>query len=264
MSVLQYLKIAAAAPAPAAPVPPPNPVNAPTVVAGGGRGRFVNVPRVAASKPTGQSAEYSATPLQPAASPLGQQPVVHGGMLLSPEEASAQQQVEAESQAQGVKDAPSQPKQDTILTKELLHGWKKRLSKASSEFDAPLQTYPRGTSQWDPYAKGYIPGGFPSFSSYNPFPKGGWLHGGYGIAKNILLGNLLNVKPKRWAERTILQSPESRYSQALARRLADPIQTEQQNPLLALGANMAGSLLGGKAPDAGQIESLFSNVRGNF
>lgn len=272
MSILSIMKIAAAAPAPAAPAPPPNAVNAPSVSATpiASRNRFVNVPRVAASSPTGQSQNYSASPLQAASpTPAGmQQPVAQGGMLLSPEEAAMQQQAQMEMQAQsdaGKKEAPAPQKQDTLLTTEILNGWSNRLSKVSYESTEPVQIYPRGSSLWDPTAKGAVPGGFPTFSSYNPFERGSLWHGGYDLAKKWLTSNLLNVQSKPWAERTLSQSPESRYSQALARSLADPVRTgESGNPLLTLGANWVGSMMGGKAPDLSQAERYVQDIRSSF
>ena len=273
MNVLELLKIAAPAASPAAsPTPPPNAVNAPSVNAAPivSRNRFVNVPRVAASKPTGQSPNYSAAPLQaPAPMPAGmQQPVVQDGMLLSPEEAAMQQQAQAEMQAQndaGKKESPAPPKQDTLLTSEILNGWSNRLSKASYESFEPVQYYPRGSSLWNPSAKGGVPGGFPTFSSYNPFSQGSLWHGGYDFVKKMLTNNLINVQARPWADQAIAQAPQARYSQALARNLADPVHTgSSENPLLTLGANLASSFMGGKAPDAAQLGQTVDTFRSSF
>lgn len=269
-------KSAAAAPA-AAPAPPPNPVAGPKLDTGasGGSGvvlagRRVHTPRVAPSKATGAGPEHAANPLTPSAPAIPGQMVAHNGTLMSAEDAQMQQQAEAEAQAEAEKNQPkptAPPKQDTVLSKEILNGWHQRLKKTSSSPGfSPARLYPGGgSSHFDPSTDSGMagPNEFNAFT-YNPFEAGSFGNKMYGFAKTMLTSGLRNVKPHSVLEDD-LRGPPNAYTQALAANLANPVSVgTEQNPLLALGGNLIASMFGAEAPTAENMGQAVETARQQF
>ena len=271
MNLYDYLQIKSAT---AAPAPAPNPVSGPKVVAGGNSGggivlagRRPHTPRVAPSKATGEGPEHTANPLQPSAS--GQM-IAYNGTLMSPEEAQMQEQAQAEAQAEAEKSQPkpsAAPKQDTVLSKELLNGWHQRLKKTSSSPGfLPARQYPGGgSSHFDTSTDSGLagPNDFHTFT-YNPFEPGSMGNKIYGIAKSMITSGMRNVKPRSILDDDLRGTPNA-YTQALAANLANPVSVgSSQNPLLALGGNLIKSLMGGEAPSEDNITQTVEAARQYF
>lgn len=242
-SLLQLLKVAA----PAAPAPPPNPVAAPTVsVTAPGQG--TPAPRVTPSDTSGNSANFSETPLTPTAP--GSM-VSHNGNYIPAEQAQQLQQQEMLAKAEAEKNAPKEQKPmaaDTPLTSHLMGSWSARLKAASSPVFTPEKALPHGSVREIPAFNANTS----LQAAYNPFDRNnnpGWAGAYAGVMKAVKAPLYRKQHAQAFAGE-LAKRPDLQYNQRLARRVSEMAETGSNvNPLWALGANLLGSFMG---PGAGQ------------